>query len=154
MNKLISRLTDVIAYGILMNLRDLSNDVIVSMLERIGSSFLHGAGEDADLRIEVSRLISWQKFAILSTRDAPFAEVDRLYQEVLSLGFSSLMDEGTAGIYFAQYCIRLQKFELAMVVLETMLHKATDVSLGPPGVRKQLARDAKRIRDELHLRDG
>lgn len=149
MNKLIARLTDVIAYGVVINLRDLSNDVIVSMLARIESSFLHGAGEDAGLRIEVSRLVSWQKFAILSTRDAPFAEVDRLYQEVLSLGFSSLMEEGTAGIYYSQYCIRLQKFELAMVVLETMLRKATDVSSGPPRVRKQLARDAKRILDEL-----
>lgn len=153
MDKIIKNLTDAIAYGILIKERDLSSKDIASMLETIRDTFLQQVEEAGDLRLEIDRLVFGQKFKILSRRDLPFDEIEGLYQDLLSIGFSNLMEEGTVGIYYAQFCIRHQKFKLAKEVLEVMLLKAMDVSTGPPSVRKQLARDACRALDELRLRE-
>ena len=153
MDKIIKQLTDAIAYGILIKERDLSSKDIASMLEEIRDTFSQQAEEAGDLRLEVDRLVSGQKFKTLSRRDLPFEEIEGIYNELLLLGFSSLMEEGTVGIFYAQFCIRHQKFELARKVLDVLLLKAMDDSSGPPRVRKQLARDANRALDELRLRE-
>ncbi len=153
MENIIKQITDAIAYSILIKERDLSSEDIVSMLEAIRDTFLQQVDEGGDLRLEVDRLVSGQKFKILSRRGLPFEKIDNLYQELLLLGFSNLMDEGTVGIYYAQSCIHHQQFKLARKVLDAMLLQAIDVSSGPPRVRKQLARDANRALDELRLRE-
>lgn len=151
---LVLRLTDAIMFDIYMKKRELSDEAIVSMLGNIKASFLHEAGEDSSLRLEVERVVAGHKFKLLSARNATLDEVDKLYREVLKLGFSNLLEEGTVGIFYAQYCIGHEKFQLARVVLEELLRKAGDASLGPPRVRKDLAKDAKRLLSELHDRDG
>jgi hypothetical protein len=63
------------------------------------------------------------------------------------------MEEGTVGIFYAQHCIRFEKIREAKVVLQELIRKAGDRSLGPPSVRKELAKDATRLFDELSRQD-
>ena len=151
-HELISRLTDAIAFGVYMKKDELSNEMIISMLDDMKVNFLREAGEDSGLRTEVLRMVAGHKFKLLSAREAAFDDVEKLYREVLALGFPHLMEEGTVGIFYAQYCMRLERHQLARVVLEEMLCKAKDASLGPLRVRKELAADAKRLLNELATR--
>lgn len=149
MNKLIRRLMDAIAYGVVRHEGELSELDVISALDNIEISFTKEAGGSVDLEIEIKRIVSGYKLKLLSRRNIPFEQGNDLYQNALSLGFSNLMEEGTIGIYFSQYCARLHHFEAAKAVLERMLLKARDVSSGPPRVRRELERDAKRALDQL-----
>lgn len=148
-SKIVARLINAIAHDVLKGEKNLSNSEIMAILEKIEASFLQEAEGSVDLAIEIKRITLGHKFKIISLREASFEEVDAMYQEVLSQGFSNLMEEGTVGIYYAQYCMRTHHSDAAKAVLENMLLKAGDISSGPPRVRKQLERDAKRVLDSL-----
>jgi hypothetical protein len=146
---LILRLRDAIAHGVYLRQRELSDDEIASILESIYASFSGEVEADPALRLEVARTVAGDKFKLLGRRSNDFDVVNDLHQKVLALGFSNLMDEGTVGIFYAMHCMKFKRLAEAKAVLEALLRKADDRSLGPPSVRKELAQDATRLMGEL-----
>jgi hypothetical protein len=138
------RLVDAVAHGVYRYASELSDAEVVAKLDEIQRTFLAEGGVSAEQAIEATRAVSGFKFKLLSQRDLPEIEVRRLYEEKARLGFSHLLDEGTVGIYFAQYCLRVGAHEAARAVLVRLLEKANDISAGPPTVRSQLRRDVNR----------
>lgn len=138
------RLVDAVAYGVYRHQSELSDAEVAAKLDEIQQTFLAEAGVSAEQAIEAARAVSGFKFKLLSQRDLPECEVRRLYEEKALLGFSDLLDEGTVGIYFAQYCLRIGAHEAARVVLARLLEKANDISAGPPNVRSHIRRDVSR----------
>ena len=154
LDPLILRLRDAIAYGVYLRQRELSNEEIASTLETIHASFSREAEADPALRIEVARTVAGDKFKLLGRRSNDFDVVNNLHQKVLALGFSNLMEEGTVGIFYAMHCMQFKRLAEAKAVLEALLRKADDRSLGPPSVRKELAKDATRLLGDLSAAGG
>lgn len=151
---LILRLRDSIAHGVYQRQRELSDDEIASMLDSIHESFSREAEDDPALRLEVARTVAGDKFKVLGRRSNAFDVVNDLHQKVLALGFSNLMEEGTVGIFYAMLCMHFERVAEAKVVLEELLRKASDRSLGPSSVRKELAMDATRLLGQLSPAGG
>lgn len=143
------RLVDAIASRVKINEADLSDSEIVSRLEEIRQSFLEEAEVSDDLKIAANRTVTGHIFKALIFRDPPHAEARRLFDEVESLGFSDLLEEGTIAIFYSMHCIRQSFFHEARQILEALLAKTENVSAGPPRVRKSLHRDASRLLGEL-----
>lgn len=96
--------------------------------------------------LEIKRRVAEWKMKLFCDRDAPFEKVDQLYNDVIKLGYSSLEVEGNIEIYFAQYCIRQDRGDVARPLLEQLCSKL-DIALESKDldVYHQLKEDAEKF---------
>jgi hypothetical protein len=124
---------------------------VLAALDEIEASFLPKAASKAH-QLETKRRVAEWKLKLLSERDLPFAQVDRLYRAVHELGFTDLETEGTIEIYYAQYCARQSRITEAKKTLERLHTKVGEaLTTRKLPVHRQLKKDIERILQTLGI---
>lgn len=96
---------------------------VLAALDEIEATFLPKVASSKKQQLETKRRIAEWKFKLLSERNVPFKQVEKLYGAVHELGFTNLETEGTIEIYFAQYCQRQSLTDEAKRTLEQLRAK-------------------------------
>lgn len=66
-----------------------------------------------EMKLESKRRVAEWKMKIFCDRDGPFEIVEGLRNRLDELGHSTLENEANNRVYFASYCIRVNKLDLA-----------------------------------------
>lgn len=93
---------------------------VVAALDEIEANFLPKVRASKKQQLETKRRIAEWKFKLLSERNLPFVQVERLYRAVHELGLTNLETEGTIEIYYARYCERQSRTDEAKRTLEQL----------------------------------
>lgn len=92
-------------------------------LDQIEATFLPKVGYSRDLQLETKRRVAEWRFKLFSERNVSFGEAERLYLAVRELGYTDLETEATIEIYFARYCARQSRTDVAKRTLEELSDK-------------------------------
>lgn len=76
-----------------------------------------------NLALEVKRRVAEWKLKLSCDLDAPFENVHALHCERRQLGYSNLENEVRTELYFAQYCERKRKHEIARQLASSLLDR-------------------------------
>jgi hypothetical protein len=119
---------------------------VLAALDEIEASFLPKVASSKKHQLETKRRVAEWKFKLLSERNLPFEQVERLYRAVHELGFTNLETEGTVEIYYAQYCARQSRTAEAKKTLEG-LHTKVSRALAKRklAAHRQLKQDIERL---------
>ena len=74
-------------------------------------------------RLEVKRRVAERKVRLLCDRDASLPVVEGARSGLLKMGFTNLEIEVGMEIYFAKYCLRHQRTEIAQATLRKLRSK-------------------------------
>ena len=102
---------------------ELQPSEVVAALGDIEAKFLPKAGSSKRQQLETRRRVAEWKFKLLSERNLPFDQVEKLHRAVHEMGFTNLETEGTIEIYYAQYCERQARTDDAKQTLEQLRAK-------------------------------
>ena len=128
---------------------EMATEDIGRTLDEIANEFSARAISEQS-RVETMRRVAEWKFKLLTERDLPLDQVERLHKELEVLGYTNIEVEATIEIYFAQYLLRHSLKDGARNRLDRLLKKLAAASAaGDKYAGKELIADAERLRAHL-----
>ena len=101
---------------------NVQTEEIVGLLDEVKSECLDKTSS-SDEKLEVKRRIAGWEMRLLCDRNERYELVRQAYENTRQLGHLNLDNEGSAEIYFAQYCMQNSMNEEAKQILEQLCYK-------------------------------